>query len=186
VLPTQSSYGSNGSGGPAAPGAPSRTPGPRSSSLKARAFACDQRNTIGTRELDTIVRRTSPLAQAVSTRAWLSATRRAVPGGPRAPTPRRVLTATRDFVLRYRYARLGRCHLSALFYTVRAHDVPVAVSSAARHALPDPSYHPVHAADSHHTPECKIRAAEQRFRTAVCRAAPLLSARRAVTRRDAP
>ena len=38
--------------------------------------------------------------------------------------------------------------LRALFCTVRAHHVPVAVSSAARHALPDPSYYPVRAADS--------------------------------------
>ena len=90
-------------------------------------------------------------APPVSARAWLTATRHAVPGGPRAPTPRPVLTATRDFVSRRRGARRGRARLRALFCAVRAHHLPVAISSTARHALPDPSYCPVRAADSQDT-----------------------------------
>ena len=121
-------------------------------------------------------------AQTVPTPARLSAARRAVPGGPWAPTPRRVLTATRDFVSRHRSAQRGRAPLRALFCTVRGLPAPVAVSSTARHALPDPSYHPVRAADSQHTLNCKTLVAEQRRRTArVCRAARPL---RAVPRRD--
>ena len=118
-----------------------------------------------------------PRAQTVPTPARLSAARRAVPGGPWAPTPRRDLTATRDFVSRHRSARRGRARLRALFRAVRPHHVPVAVSSTARHALPDPSYHPVRAADSQHTLDCKTLVAEQRHRTArVCRAARPLRA----------
>ena len=45
----------------------------------------------------------------------------------------------------------------------------MAVSSKAQHALPDPSYHPVRAADGQHTLACMARPAEQRSRTAVCR-----------------
>ena len=127
----------------------------------------------------TIVRRTFARAQAVSTRAWLTAARRAVPGDLRAPTPRRVLTATPQFVSRRPSALRGRARLSALFCTVRAHHVPVAVSSAARHALPDPSRYPVRAADSQHTPECMARAAE--YAVSVRRVSPR---RGAVTRRD--
>ena len=76
--------------------------------------------------------------------------------------------ATRDFVSPHRSARRGRAPLRALFCTVRGLPAPVAVSSTARHALPDPSYHPVRAADSQHTLECMARAAEQRSRPAVC------------------
>ena len=88
-------------------------------------------------ELYSIVRPTLRRAQAVSTRAWLTATELGVPGGlGRLPH-----AAHCD----------GRSRLRALFRTVRVHHVPVAVSSAARHALSDPSRYPVHAADSHHT-----------------------------------
>jgi len=46
----------------------------------------------------------------------------------------------------------------------------VAISSTARHALPDPCSHPVRAADRHHTLVCKTRAAEQPSQSAVCAA----------------
>ena len=108
--------------------------------------------------------------------------RRAVPGDRPTPSPRPVLTATPDFVSRHRSARRGRAPLRALFCPVRGLPPPVAVSSTARHALPDPSYRPVRAADSQHTLDCKTLVAEQRRRTArVCRAARPL---RAVPRRD--
>ena len=63
--------------------------------------------------------RTFARAQTLSRRTWLTATRRAVPGGPRAPTPRRVLTTTHHFVSRHRSARRGRAPLRALFCPVR-------------------------------------------------------------------
>ena len=115
-----------------------------------------------------LVSRTFARAQTPSRRPWLTAARRAVPGDRPTPSPRPVLTATRDFVSRHRSARRGRAPLRALFCPVRGLPPPVAVSSTARHALPDPSYHPVRAADSQHTLECMARAAEQRSRTAVC------------------
>ena len=108
-----------------------------------------------------LVRRTLARAQAVSTRAWLTAAHRAVPGDAPTPTPRLVLTATRHFALRRGLARRGRARPKGPFGAVRGLPTPVAVSSAARHALPNPSYYPVRAADSQHTPECMARAAEQ-------------------------
>ena len=133
-------------------------------------------------EVDSLVSRTFARAQTPSRRPWLTAARRAVPGDRPTPSPRPVLTATPDFVSRHRSARRGRAPLRALFCPVRGLPPPVAVSSTARHALPDPSYHPVRAADSQHTLDCKTLVAEQRHRTArVCRAARPL---RAVTRRD--
>ena len=154
------------------------------------AFFVMEECTLYRGEFDSLVPPTLAPAQTVPTRAWLSVARRAVPGGPRAPTPRRVLTATRHFVPRCTSARRGRARLSALFRTVRTHHVPVAVSSGARHALPDPSRYPVHAADSQHTPECMARAAEYAASVrCVCRAAEpsraATAARRAVPRRDA-
>ena len=129
-------------------------------------------------EVDSLVSRTFARAQTPSRRAWLTAARRAVPGDRPTPSPRPVLTATPDFVSRHRSARRGRAPLRALFCPVRGLPPPVAVSSTARHALPDPSYHPVRAADSQHTLECMARPAEQRSRPAVCRgystAAPVL------------
>ena len=123
-------------------------------------------------EVDSLVSRTFARAQTPSRRAWLTAARRAVPGDRPTPSPRPVLTATRDFVSRHRSARRGRAPPRALFCPVRGLPPPVAVSSTARHALPDPSYHPVRAADSQHTLDCKTLVAEQRRRTArVCRAA---------------
>ena len=137
---------------------------------------------VGRSEVDSLVSRTFARAQTPSRRAWLTAARRAVPGDRPTPSPRPVLTATPDFVSRHRSARRGRAPLRALFCPVRGLPPPVAVSSTARHALPDPSYHPVRAADSQHTLDCKTLVAEQRRRTArVCRAARPL---RAVTRRD--
>ena len=96
----------------------------------------------------------------MTTRAWLTAARRAVPGDAPTPTPRLVLTATRHFALRRGLARRGRARPKGPFGAVRGLPAPVAVSSAARHALPDPSYYPVRAADSQHTPECTARPAE--------------------------
>ena len=131
-----------------------------------------------------VVSRTFARAQTSSRRPWLTAARRAVPGDRPTPSPRPVLTATPDFVSRHRSARRGRAPLRALFCPVRGLPPPVAVSSTARHALPDPSYHPVRAADSQHTLDCKTLVAEQRRRTArACRAARPL---RAAARRDAP
>ena len=135
-------------------------------------------------EFDSLVRPTLARAQTVPTPARLSAARRAVPGGPWAPTPRRVLTATRDFVSRHRSARRGRAPLRALFCPVRGLPPPVAVSSTARHALPDPSYHPVRAADSQHTLECMARPAEQRSRS-IRRVSRLASSWRKSRRRGA-
>ena len=112
--------------------------------------------------VDSLVSRTFARAQTPSRRAWLTAARRAVPGDRPTPSPRPVLTATPDFVSRHRSARRGRAPLRALFCPVRGLPPPVAVSSTARHALPDPSYHPVRAADSQHTLECMARVAEQR------------------------
>ena len=141
-------------------------------------------------EVDSLVSRTFARAQTPSRRPWLTAARRAVPGDRPTPSPRPVLTATRDFVSRHRSARRGRAPLRALFCPVRGLPPPVAVSSTARHALPDPSYHPVRAADSQHTLDCKTLVAEQRRRTArVCGAARLPRDRHAPllgeTRRDA-
>ena len=130
------------------------------------------------KEVDSLVSRTFARAQTPSRRAWLTAARCAVPGDRPTPSPRPVLTATPDFVSRHRSARRGRAPLRALFCPVRGLPPPVAVSSTARHALPDPSYHPVRAADSQHTLECMARPAEQRSRTAVCRA--VVAQRRAV------
>ena len=127
-------------------------------------------NTLADRiEVDSLVSRTFARAQTPSRRPWLTAARRAVPGDRPTPSPRPVLTATPDFVSRHRSARRGRAPLRALFCPVRGLPPPVAVSSTARHALPDPSYHPVRAADSQHTLECMARPAEQRSQSAVCR-----------------
>ena len=132
-------------------------------------------------KVDCLVSRTFARAQNPSRRAWLTATRRAVPGDRPTPSPRPVLTATRDFVSRHRSARRGRAPLRALFCPVRGLPPPVAVSSStARHALPDPSYRPVRAADSQHTLECMARPAEQRSRSAVCRVSRRRGASRAV------
>ena len=128
----------------------------------------------------TVVSRTFARAQTPSRRAWLTAARRAVPGDRPTPSPRPVLTATPDFVSRHRSARRGRAPLRPLFCPVRGLPPPVAVSSTARHALPDPSYHPVRAADSQHTLECMARPAEQRSRSAVCRVSRRRGASRAV------
>ena len=137
-------------------------------------------------EVDSLVSRTFARAQTPSRRAWLTAARRAVPGDRPTPSPRPVLTATPDFVSRHRSARRGRAPLRALFCPVRGLPPPVAVSSTARHALPDPSYHPVRAADSQHTLECMARPAEQRSRSAVCRVSRRRGASRAVAAQVAP
>ena len=142
------------------------------------------------KELEYLVRPNLPRAQTAPTRAWLTAARRAGLGAPRTPSPRPLLTATHHFAPRCTPARRGRARLRALFCTVRGLPAPVAVSSTARHALPDPSYHPVRAADSQHTLDCKTLVAEQRRRTArVCGAARLPRDRHAPllgeTRRDA-
>ena len=56
-------------------------------------------------EVDRLVRRTLARGRGVTTRAWLTAARRAVPGDAPTPTPRLVLTATRHFALRRGLAR---------------------------------------------------------------------------------
>ena len=102
------------------------------------------------------------------------------------PNASRRRTAFAKTKCRHRSARRGRARLRALFCAVRGLPAPVAVSSTARHALPDPSYHPVRAADSQHTLECMARPAEQRSRSAVCRVSRRRGASRAVAAQVAP